>query len=483
LGQLEKPRPSGATRRISESLRNKIADGSYQPGDALPSSRALAEELGVSRTTVTAAFDQLISEGYVVSRQGAPSIVADQLGRSAQPQFSAEPMAESRLSTYANRLLGLPLGAIPLRPTLDFDFRYGDISGADFPTLLWRRALNAALLKRRPRLAYEHPAGNPELRAELRAYLWRARGIDCDADQIVICSGSQQALDLCARILIDPGDRAVVEDPCYAMAHNAIAAAGAEIHAIPCDGNGLMTSELPSNVRASLVFVTPSHQYPLGGVLPAGRRDQLVDWAATAGAYIIEDDYDGEYRYDVKPIPPLYQSGRGRVIYVGTVSKTLSPMLRLGYLVVPRHVIEIFTRCKQVADRHSMTLEQEALAGLIRAGAYERHVRKMRRMNGQRRAALIAALSDSFGDAVEIAGSSAGLHVVVWFRHLMPEHEPLLIEAALKHGIGIYPISSLYLARKPSQAGLVMGYASQSPDALRRGVALLASALNGLVPM
>ena len=479
MGQLTKARQtgarqSGATRRIYGQLKDQIASGIYRPGDRLPSSRALAEELGVSRTTITSAFDQLISEGHVLSRQGAANVVAEQSIRAIHHRPASNAPATDRLSSYATRLLDLPLGALPIRPSLEFDFRYGDIAATDFPALTWRRALTSALLKHRGRLAYEHPAGNPALRRELQAYLWRARGIHCDASQIVITSGSQQAVDLCARVLVDPADRAIVEDPCYAMAHNALAAVGAEILAIPCDASGMVTSDLAFDRPASLAYVTPSHQYPLGGVLPPVRREQLIAWAEASGAYIIEDDYDGEYRYDVKPIPPLHQSGSERVIYVGTLSKTLSPTLRLGYLVLPTHLVEVFTRCKQVADRHSVTLEQEALATLFATGAYERHVRKLRRLNGERRAALIAALREHFGDAIEISGSSAGLHVVVWFRQLPPERESWLIERAFKQGIGIYPVSPLYLQRKPDRAGLVMGYASQSADRLAEGVRRLA---------
>lgn len=483
MGQSEGSRRTGGTRRIYEALRDQIAAGIYRSGDRLPSSRGLAEELGVSRTTVTAAFDQLISEGYVLSRQGAVNVVAEQAGHIPHSIPATVSPTGDRLSAYACRLLDLPLGTIPVRPALDFDFRYGDIAAADFPTLLWRRAINAALVRRRTRLAYKHPAGNPVLRHELQAYLWRARGIRCDPDQIIVVSGSQQAVDLCARLLVDPGDRVVLEDPCYPMARNAIAAVGGEIHPVPCDGNGLMTSLLPDDGRTSLAFVTPSHQYPLGGVLPPSRREALIRWSGAAAAYVLEDDYDGEYRYDVKPIPPLYRSGHGRIIYIGTLSKTLSPTLRLGYLVLPKPLVEVFTRGKQITDRHSVALEQEALADLLASGAYERHVRKMRRSNAERRAALITALQENFGDAVEVAGSSAGLHIVVWFHHVALAQEGLLIDTALRHGIGIYPVSPLYLEQKPQRAGLVMGYASQSPGQIRNGVRRLAAALADMEPI
>lgn len=479
MGQLDsaKSRRTGAARRIYLELREQIGAGVYAPGDRLPSSRSLAEELGVSRTTVTAAFDQLVSEGYVTSHQGSASIVSDMAAPGTRHGRPAEDRLEWPMSDYAARLMQLPIHYAERRPALEFDFRYGDIAAVDFPTLLWRRAMNAALLRRRDSLSYEHPAGSAALRQQLQGYLWRVRGIRCDDDQIVVVSGSQQALDLCARALVDVGDRVIVEEPCYAMARNVMAAAGAEIVPVSCDNAGLLVQDLPHQGKSVLGYVTPSHQFPLGGVLPQSRRDALLQWAYAVGAYIIEDDYDGEYRYDVKPIPPLFQSDQDRVIYVGTVSKTLSPALRLGYLVVPRPLIDLFTRCKQLADRHSPSIEQEALATLLEAGSYERHVRKMRRSNGERRAALITALKSSFGERIEIVGTSAGLHVVVWFREIGAQHEARLIETARAAGIGIYPVSPLYLERKPDLAGMVLGYASLTPAALRGGTERLASAI------
>jgi GntR family transcriptional regulator/MocR family aminotransferase len=474
MGQFdEKARRSGATRKIVEALREQIIHGVYVPGDRLPSSRALASELGVSRTTVTAAFEQLISEGYVISRQGASNVVAELNSPDAGQTRQAEAVDRPRLSPYAERLGSLPPGTIGPRPTLPFDFRYGDISASDFPRVLWRRAMTGALLRNKGRLAYAHPAGDERLRNELRTYLWRARGIQCDADQIVVVSGSQQGVDLCTRLLVELGSNVVFEEPGYVMARHALMAAGAALLSVPCDMHGLDTTRLPDVEKVSLVFVTPSHQYPLGGVLPVGRREALLDWATVKEAYVLEDDYDGEYRYDVKPIPPLYLSGNGRVIYLGTVSKTLSPTLRLGYLVLPKHLVDVFIRCKQVMDRHSSALEQEALASMLESGAYERHVRKMRRANSERRAALIAALTDCFEDDIEIVGSSAGLHVVVWFKHLCAEDEPNLVQAALQRGIGIYPVAPLYLGQRPHRAGFVFGYASMSPGELTAGVTRL----------
>lgn len=467
---------AGTARGIYLGLREQIANGVYAPGDNLPSTRALAEELGVSRTTVTTAFDQLISEGYVTVRQGAKAKVARNIagGKVEQPAQSSG--SGRRLSAYASRLMGLPF-QLPATGRLKYDFRYGDVAPDDFPRLAWRRAVTAAVLARRERLGYGHPAGSMALRHALQGYLWRARGIRCDADQIVVVNGSQQALDLCARVLVDPGDRVVIEEPCYAMARNVFVTLGAAPTPVACDEDGIDTGMLPEPGGHALAFVTPSHQFPLGGVLSVGRRRELVNWAEAGNAYIIEDDYDGEYRYDVRPIPPLYLSGRGRVIYVGTVSKTLSPTLRLGYLVLPEALVEPFIRCKQIIDRHGATFEQEALASLIETGAYERHVRKMRRMNSERRTAFLGAMADIFGNRVEIVGTSAGLHVVVWFKGFGTGDEQNFAHLARAAGIGIYPISRLFSRLTDRRAGFVFGYASMPARLIPDGVRLLAKVL------
>jgi GntR family transcriptional regulator/MocR family aminotransferase len=220
---------------------------------------------------------------------------------------------------------------------MQIDFRYGDIAAADFPHLAWRRALTKALTKSGSRrLRYQVPEGSVELRSALQAYLWRARSLRCDAEQIIIVNGAQQGLDLCSRLLLDVGDRFVIETPCYWAAWHVFESTGATPHYVPVDEEGLQTDALKDVKKARLCYVTPSHQFPLGHVLSASRREKLLRWAAAASAYVIEDDYDGEYRYDIRPIPPLQAfDASEHVIYLGTISKTLTPLLRLGYLVVP----------------------------------------------------------------------------------------------------------------------------------------------------
>ena len=474
------PAPARITRRIGEAIKGQIASGLLAPGARLPSTRSLAAEWGVSRTTVTAAYEQLIAEGYLETRQGARAQVAQGLGppaaRLGQPSSTARP---DRLSSFGRRLADFPLPSVAGTERLAADFRYGDLAATDFPMLAWRKAVTGALPHRHPRLGYGDPCGSPDLRAALQGYLWRARGLRCDPDRIVVVNGSQQGLDLCARLLLDPGDRVVMENPGYSLARQVFLAAGAEVVPVAVDREGLRTDGLPP---ARLAYATPSHQYPLGGVLSVGRRRDLLAWARCAGAYVVEDDYDGEYRFDIDPIPALQAlDGDGRVIYLGTVSKTLSPTLRLGYLVVPVALAAAFAKAKRLADRHTPGPEQEALAALIQSGGYERHVRRVRRRNGERRAALLTALSTMLGGEATVVGADAGLHVVVWLNRVPRAREDELIARARAAGVGLYSVAPLYApapaAAPPETAGLVMGYAGLDERAIERGVRTLAEVL------
>ena len=275
----------GVTRGIIAALKGQIHIGNYQAGDRLPSTRALAAEWGVSRTTVTAAFSQLIAEGYLETRQGARAVVARGLAPETRPMPTVTD-APKHVSAFAQRVLAQSSSAVAPTHRLA-DFRYGDLSGQDFPVLAWRRALSKVSLKRPAQLRYGDPRGSAALRTALQGYLWRARAIGCTPDQIVIVNGSQQGLDLCARLLIDPGDPFVIENPGYLLARQAFAAAGGAALPIPVDDQGIGTDDLPA---ARLAYVTPSHQFPLGSVLAAARRRALLAWAARTGACVIEDD-------------------------------------------------------------------------------------------------------------------------------------------------------------------------------------------------
>lgn len=469
-------------RQVYQALRDQILSGVFGTDGVLPSSRALAVELGISRSTVTVAYEQLAAEGYVEVRQGARPRVAARIveqGHTTRPA----PMEDAcvRLSAYGDRISGIPVWTDYLPGRHLVDFRYGDLTPSDFPVQVWRKAMAASLSHRPDRLAYGDPRGSERLRKALQGYLWRARSLSCGLEQIIVVNGSQQGLDLCARLLLDPGDAFVIEDPCYAMARQVFAGTGAEPRPISVDGEGLRT-DLLAGIEAQLAYVTPSHQFPLGSVLPIGRRHQLLEWARQMSGWIIEDDYDSEYRYDISPVPPLHRLDEaGRTIYLGTVSKTLSPTLRLGYLVVPPALQTVFAAAKQLTDRHSPVAEQEALATLIESGTYEAHVRKVRRLNGDRRRVLLKTLVERFGDRICIEGADAGLHVVVWFRDIPQSQEPCLVKTAGAQGLGLHTITRHYASAqrevRPDMAGLVMGYSALDPRQITRGVALLEKTL------
>jgi GntR family transcriptional regulator/MocR family aminotransferase len=470
------------TRRIYEAIKDQIRRGVYVPGARLPSTRALAADWGVSRTTVTAAYGQLIAEGYLETRQGARATVAQGLGPDVTKPRRAPAPATARLSSYGQRVFDLPAPVRSPPGRLIADFRYGDLAAADFPTLAWRKAMNAVILRRPASLRYGDPSGLHELRVALQGYLWRARGLRCDPDQIVIVNGSQQGLDLCARLLLEPGDPVLIENPCYALARQTFAAVGAVSIAVDVDREGMRTDGLGDG---RLAYVTPSHQFPLGSVMSAARRRELLSWARRSGAYVIEDDYDSEYRYDITPIPALQAlDGAETVIYLGTVSKTLSPTLRLGYLVVPPGLRDVFAKAKRLADRQTPALEQDALADLIANGAYERHVRSARRKNGERRAALLASLLKAFADDVTVVGADAGPACRRVADRVHRAREDDLLARAAGAGLGLYPVSALYdttsVASRPDVAGLVMGYASLGQRDIDQGVQRLAAVLEAL---
>lgn len=466
--------PKLGARRIYQEMKAQIAAGVFSSDGKLPSSRALALELGVSRTTVTAAYEQLLAEGFIEVHQGArPRVVVPVVDpvRRAPSQNHQSP----RLSAFGERLRSIPAPADQTTTKLIADFRYGDLAQSDFPAAIWKRAMNAAMARPKQRLQYEHPCGSKRLRMALQGYLWRARTIRCELDQIIIVNGSQQGLDLCARLTLDTSDTFVIENPCYAMARQVFGSTGASPISLPVDHEGMRT-EMLGNVRARLAYVTPSHQFPLGSVMSISRRRQLLEWARLRSAFVIEDDYDSEYRYDIKPVPPMHTlEDSSNVVYLGTISKTLSPTLRIGYLVVPRQLQDVFATAKRLTDRHSPVTEQDALASLIESGAYESHVRRVRRLNSERRETLLNALARTFGEKIVIEGADAGLHIVVWFKDLPLSAEASVIDNARRSGVGIYSVLSLYDAHEPhpDKIGLVMGYASMEVRQIERGVQLL----------
>jgi GntR family transcriptional regulator/MocR family aminotransferase len=377
------------------------------------------------------------------------------------------------------RLSPPPSSSYASRPGLRYDFRYGRPAAHDFPREIWRRLLAARVRSSSSEsTGYGPPSGYEPLRVALKDYLGRARGISCDVDQIVIVSGSQQAFDICARLLIDAGDAVVIEEPHYPGSSLPFAAAGARLIPVPIDGHGLDPAKLPSpSARLRAICVSPCHQFPTGVVMPLVRRMALLDWAQRSGVWIVEDDYVSELRYAGRPIEALQALDRnGSVIHVGTFSKTLLPALRLAYVVLPRPLVAPFAAAKWLADRYTAMLGQEVLADFIASGHFERYLRRACHRNAARRQVLIKSLDQNFGDRIEITGDNAGVHLLVWLNGVKPRDLPSLIRRAERSGVGLYPATPYY-STPPSRAGLLFGYASLTESEIRAGIRKLAAIL------
>jgi GntR family transcriptional regulator/MocR family aminotransferase len=349
----------------------------------------------------------------------------------------------------------------------------------EFPREIWRRLLAShARRASSDALGYGSPAGHGPLRAALSEYLGRARGVVSDPERIVVVNGTQQALDLIARVLLDPGDGAVVEEPHYPGATIPFEAVGARLLRVRVDAGGLDPARLPPAVeRPRLAYVTPCHQFPSGVIMPLERRLALLQWASRVGAWVVEDDYVSEFRYEGHPLEALQSLDRDeRAIYMGSFSKTLFPALRVGYLVLPRALVRPFLAAKWAADRFSAPLYQEALAELITSGQFERYLRRAGARNAGRRRALIAALRECFGGRVDIAGENTGVHLVVWLNDVRPRELDALIARAARAGVGIYSVTPYY-AEPPRCAGLLFGYAALTEAEIRAGVRRLAELL------
>ena len=472
--------------RLYRGLRKSILHGHLQSGARLPSTRDLASALAISRNVVVMAFDQLVAEGYIESRTGSGSFVSDTL-----PDASLAPWRprahlvtsspDVALSEHARRVLALaplPAPGKPPRSGLRYDFRYGIPAVGDFPQRIWSR-----LLARRGRamsirtLRYGGTLGYGPLRKAIADYVTRARGVAATPDQIVIVNGAQQALDLIARLFIDRGDRVAMEEPGYQAARQVFIAAGARLLPIPVDEYGMDVARLPRRGSVRLAYVTPSHQFPLGSVLPLARRLELLRWADATGAHIVEDDYDSEFRYEGRPLEAVQGLDRsGRVLYVGTFSKVLFPSLRIGYLVVPESLISAIAALRFLVDYHTPTFEQEVLADFMSEGHFERHLRRSRARNEQRRGALLEAMDSELGDAVQVTGENAGVHLVAWLREVTAARLEAILSLAASRGLGIYPVSPYYI-RPPRRGGLLLGYACLTEREIRDGITLLGNVL------
>ena len=450
--------------QISGQLRVAIASGRLRAGERLPASRALAASLGVSRTVITAAYAQLYAEGWLDGRHGSGTFVADGVpdhavaagpvpaghaaGAPQSGDATAPPASRSSETPPATAASGRPL-ASAVTPEAVIDLSPGMPWAAGIDPAAWRRAWRAAGAAAPAGQA--GPLGLPALRAGLAAQLRRHRGLLCGPDQILITSGVASGLRLVATALLRPGDAVAVEEPGYEKARAIFTACGARV--VPCqaDEDGLVTSALPAGAR--LVYTTPAHQYPLGGRLPVPRRQALIGWARSAGALIVEDDYDSEFRYDVAPLPALAGLAPDLVIHLGTTAKTLTPALGVGWLAARRDLVTALATAGAAASERTCEPAQHALAALLASGDLDRHVRRMSREYARRRAAIVAALGGLPAPA-RLLGGTAGLHVVL---ELPPGSAAPVAAAAAARGIRVDTLDH-YFAGPPAVEGLVLGY-------------------------
>lgn len=476
--------------QITRALGRLIQSGELRPGSRVPATRELARDLGCSRNIVLLAYEQLALEGYLVTRLGGGTFVSPDLA--VQRPSPAPLPIEDRpadpfppgLPSNARRLVQIAAEAREItrgRGHLEIDFVYGQCEPDERAVSRIRSAFATAL--RDHPFRYPNPAGESALRTQLAERLRGVRGITRTPDEIVVTNGAQQALDMCARLLLTEGDRVVVEEPGYEGATAPFQAAGATLIRARVDANGLDPATLPDDgTRVRLVYVTPSHQFPTGAVMPVTRRLALLAWARRRGAYVIEDDYNGEFRYAGRSIEALTAlDPDGPVIYCGTLAKSLFPSLRLGYLVLPKKLVPAVVACRWLTDRGSPLLLQRTVAELMATGEYDRHIRRMLRRYRTRREALIRALHARLGADVEIRGGASGSHVAAWLPRLPPERVPELIDRCRARGVGVYSIAG-HATMPLERAGLMLGYGLLDVERINRGVKVLAQVYRRIVP-
>ena len=472
-------------RQIYGGLRTAIVERLLRPGQRLPSTRALADELGVSRISVLEAFEQLTAEGYCEGRVGRGTFIAELLPRELASRNRASSAPE-------------PPGPRPIAPGIvpadepwlrgTGAFRMSHPAVEHFPMALWARlvARHASNPKRRE-LFYGDALGLLALRGAVADYLRTARAVRCEPEQIMITSGSQQAIEIAARVLLEPGSAVWIEEPGHGEIREPLRRAGGRLVTVPVDQEGLdVAAGIAREPQARAVYLTPSHQFPLGVTMTAARRLQVLAWARRAGAWILEDDYDSEFRYTGRPLPCMQgleadsnDGSPSRVLYVGTFSKTLVSGLRLGYMVVPDALIEPFRAARSTVDRHTPTIHQQVLADFIGEGHYFRHIRHVRSLCAERQAVLVDAVASRLRGAMTIDADPAGLHVL---GRLAPGLDDVAAHAAaMRRGVRSAPLSGFYVGQPaPATSALVLGYGGFDEPQTRRAVDELAIALESI---
>jgi len=461
LLRLDREGPTSLRCQLEDALRTAIRSGRLTTGERLPSTRMLAADLGLSRGVVQECFEQLQAEGYLVSRTGSGTTVAPTAGQSSIPE--GEPSVRPAGSTRR--------AATPPRMVADFESGVPDLASA--PRADWAWAVQE-VCRSAPNAAFDYgdPLGVATLRETLTSYLRRVRAVDADADRVLVCNGMAQGLSLVLQALRP--DVVACEDPgAIATARAAARSCGASVVPVPVDDRGIDVAALAAT-RATAVVVTPAHQWPTGVVLAPERRHALVDWARERSAVVLEDDYDAEFRYDREPVGTLQGLAPDRVVALGTVSKSLAPALRLGWAVLPPALVDAVSAAKDVADRGTAALDQLALARLIEAGRYDRHLRRVRAEYSRRRTALVGALAHH-APGVPVTGLAAGFHAVA---HL-PDGTDVdtLVAEARSRGVGLYSMGANRSTKAPDPPRLVFGYGNTPVRVIEAGIAAVADLL------
>ncbi len=449
---------------IYRQMRRAIADGRLRPGESLPPTRELARRLSVARMTVTVAYERLAGEGFVSSRVGSGTFVNE---HAASPKTTKRRPVDGALRPQPVWNSIPPCTAF-VRPA-KFDFRTGLPDASLFPHDQWRRMVSSALRSESVRAGvYGDPAGSRELREAIARHIGVARGMDVAADDVTIVNGTQQGLDVVARTLLAPGERVAVEDPGYRPVRWLLESLGVHVSGTPVDREGLVVDALPR--RARLVYVTPSHQYPLGVSMTLPRRRALLAWAERNDGAVIEDDYDSEFRFRGRPIEPLQTlDTTGRVIYIGSFSKTMLPTLRIGFIVTPPSLRAAVHRAKQVTDWHTSMPAQLALARFIDRGDFSRHIRKMRGIYRVRHEMVAEILAHEFADHLELVPSIAGLHVAAVARSASAAGIGAAVRKASDAGVEVQELSRFHAAA-PMRPGIVLGFGSIPTRDIREGL-------------
>ncbi|AHN23639.1 PLP-dependent aminotransferase family protein [Lysinibacillus varians] len=445
-------------KQVYRQIREKILNGTLQGGERLASTRKLCSELNVSRNVILEAYEQLVAEGFLVSHRGSGTFVADGAHLTLSSKETVQKKIEDK--TTAPKI----------------DFRSGIPALDLFPRKTWAKLSHNIWNDTDPAIfGYDQPEGRYELREELANYLLRTRGVDCHPDQIVITSGATQALTVITRLFLLANDEAIMEDPITNDIQTIFKSSGASIYAIPVDQCGMRTALLPQDRQPKFIFITPSHQFPLGGTLPIQRRIQLINYARHKECYLVEDDYDSEFRYEGPPVSSLQGLDPHHVLYIGSFSKILSPALRIGYLVLPIDLVEKCRQLKWFSDLHTPSIDQLILARFIKEGYLERHIAKMKKYYKNNRDFLIDCLHTTFSNKIKILGYSTGLHLVVEMQNI--HFSSALLQKIEQFGVKVYPVEDHSISKGKHNNQIILGFGHLKKDEIQEGITRLFRAI------